>query len=72
MTQHDALDLAVSISGKTCITGSVAALTGWAASINWLGVIGVIVAVLSLCSQIYFNIKRDKREMLEHRKRMES
>jgi len=72
MTQHDALDLAVSISGKSCITGSAAALAGWAASINWLGVIGVIVAVLSLCSQIYFNIKRDRREMLEHRKRMES
>jgi len=72
MTQHDALDLAISISGKSCISGSAAALLGWASNINWLGVLGATIAVLSFASQLYFNIKRDRREALEHKRRMQS
>lgn len=71
MTHHCALDFAISISAKSCLSGSAAALAGWFAGINWLGVVGCIVAVLSLISQIYFNVKRDRRETLEHKKRMQ-
>lgn len=72
MTQHEALDIAVSVSGKSCISGAATALFGWAADVNWLGVIGATIAILSFASQIYFNVKRDRRESLEHKRRMES
>lgn len=70
MERDHLVDTAIFISSKCAIGGSVSAIFGWLSDINWFGVIGSIVAVLSLASQIYFNHKRDRREQRAHDKLM--
>lgn len=62
--------LAISIASKTTYSGSAAAILGWFMAINWLGVVGAIVAVSGLIINFIFLLRRDRRETLEHIKRM--
>lgn len=68
-----ALDTAaISTANTTMATGGFTGLAGFLLSINWLGLIGATVAVIGLAANIYFQLRRDKREHLEHLERLES
>jgi len=60
----------ISVASKTTYTGGGAAFLGLLAQVNWLGVIGSIVAVVGLIANIYFQLKRDKRETRESNERI--
>lgn len=66
----DRADLAIEVVGasmanKTTVAGALTGAVGWLAQINWVGLIGVLVAVLGLAANIYFQIRRDRREAAE-------
>jgi predicted MFS family arabinose efflux permease len=46
----------------------VATIAGW----NWTAIITCAVAVVGLAVQIYFQVRRDRRETAESRARMEA
>ncbi len=60
---------AVAIAGKTTWAGAFGGVTGFAMSLDWLTVIGVIVAVASFVVNSYFQHKRNKREENESKAR---
>lgn len=55
----------ISVSNKTTLGGAIAGAFGWIAEINWIGLAGVIIAALGLAANIYFQIRRDRREAAE-------
>ena len=55
----------VSVTNKGMVGGAIAGLYGWAAQINWLGLSGVLIALVGLAANIYFQHRRDKREAAE-------
>ena len=61
-----------SVANKTTVAGAVTGAVGWAADINWIGLIGAAVAVLGLAVNIYFQHRRDKREAAESAARIEA
>lgn len=63
---------AVSIASKTTWTGAVAGVAGWLSSVNWLGLIGALVAVSGLAVNVYFQFRRDRREARESEARIEA
>lgn len=63
---------AISIANKTTLTGALTGLAGWAASFNWIGLIGVIVAVAGLMANIFFQARRDRREAAESQARLDA
>lgn len=63
---------AASVANKTTMAGAAAGLTGWLTQINWLGISGVLIAVLGLLVNFYFQHRRDKREAAESAARIEA
>lgn len=61
-----------SVASKVTQGGAVAGLVGWLASINWVGLIGLLVAVLGLLANVYFQMRRDRREAAESAARIEA
>lgn len=59
-------DTAIATSSATTIGAGFAGLLSWLGQINWVGLISVLVAVTGLAANIYFQIKRDKREKSLH------
>lgn len=57
--------LGASLGNKTMAAGAGAGFLGWAAGFNWLGLCGVVVAVLGLLANTYFQLRRDRREAAE-------
>lgn len=55
----------VSVANKATVAGAVTGALGWVAQINWIGLAGVIIAVLGLLTNVYFQHRRDKRETAE-------
>lgn len=51
-------------------SGSTASLLTWVVEINWLGVIGAIVAIFGLAGNLYFQLRKDARETREHEARI--
>ena len=62
---------AISIANKTMAGGAGAGLIGWLMEVNWLGVGGLLVAIIGLVAQIYFHLRRDRREARESQARIE-
>ena len=58
-----------SVANKATMAGAVAGTLGWLAQINWIGLSGVLVAVLGLAANFYFQRRRDKREQAEREER---
>lgn len=58
-----------SVANKTTVAGAVAGALGWMAQVNWLGLAGVLIALLGLLANIYFQHRRDKREQEEREER---
>jgi len=54
-----------SLANKTTVAGALTGAVGWLAQINWVGLVGVLVAVLGLAANIFFQIRRDRRETAE-------
>jgi len=61
---------AISVSNKTTVGGVATGIVGWLASVNWLGVSGVLIALLGLLINLYFQIRRDRRETAESKERI--
>ena len=62
----------ISIANKTMAGGAATGLIGWVSQVNWIGVIGAVVAVVGLAANIYFQIRRDRRESAESQARIEA
>lgn len=66
-----AIEAAVpSLANKTTICGAAMGVLGWLSSINWIGLFGVLVAVVGLMVNVYFQHRRDKREQRESDERI--
>ncbi|MFI8608510.1 holin [Pseudomonas sp. NPDC077649] len=59
-------------ANKVTQAGAVAGVLGWLAQINWIGLSGVLIAVLGLAVNFYFQHRRDKREQAESVARIEA
>lgn len=62
----------VSVANKGMLAGGAAGLVGWLSQVNWIGIAGVIVAVLGLVISTYFQIRRDRREHAESAARIQA
>lgn len=56
-----------SVANKTTLGGAITGLFGYVSSINWIGLIGVLVAVGGFAVSFWFQWRRDKREGELHR-----
>lgn len=66
-----AIDAAMSSAAdKTTWGGAAMGFVGWLASINWIGLIGVLVAVIGLAANIWFQYRKDRRESTESKARL--
>jgi len=66
-----ALDVsAISISNKATAGGAMTGVMGWLASVNWIGVSGVLIALVGLVVNVYFQWRRDRRERAESAERI--
>lgn len=61
---------AASLADKVTAGGAVTGVAGWFMQINWIGLIGVLIALGGFALSWYFQIKRDRREAELHRARM--
>lgn len=61
-----------SVGNKLMATGAGTGLLAWAAQLNWLGLIGALVAVLGLAANVWFQIRRDRREAAESAARLQA
>ncbi|KJU81001.1 holin [Ectopseudomonas oleovorans] len=59
-------------ANKVTQAGAIAGVLGWLAQINWIGLSGVLIAVLGLAVNFYFQHRRDKREQAESLARIEA
>jgi len=60
----------ISTSGKTTMGGAATGIVGWLASVNWIGASGILIALAGLVVNIYFQIRKDRRETAESQARM--
>lgn len=60
----------ISVANKTMAGGAATGLIGWVSQVNWLGTIGALVAVVGLAANIYFQVRRDRRESAESQARI--
>lgn len=61
-----------SVANKATFGGAAAGFLGWLAQVNWIGLAGVLIAVLGLAVNFYFSHRRDKREQAESVARIEA
>lgn len=67
----DDVDAAGLLVGKTATYGGGASAFLFGLSANeFAAIAGVIVAVIGLCVQVFYNRRRDRRETEEHKARM--
>lgn len=57
--------IGVAVSTKTTWAGALGGFAGWLASVNWLGIAGLAIAVAGFLTNLYFARRRDKREEAE-------
>lgn len=61
-----------SVANKGMIVGGAAGMVGWLSQVNWIGIAGVVVAVLGLLVSTYFQVRRDRREHAESQERIKA
>ncbi len=54
-----------SVANKATVAGAFTGAVGWLAQVNWLGLSGVLIAILGLLVNFYFQHRRDKLEQAE-------
>lgn len=62
----------VSVASKGMLAGGAAGFVGWLSQVNWIGMAGVVVAVLGLVISTYFQIRKDRREHAESQARLQA
>lgn len=72
MTPEHHQTLSEALANKATLGGAATGFIGWLASINWIGLVGTLVAVSGLVANIYFQYRRDKREQLESSARIQA
>lgn len=58
------------LASKATYWGSGATVASWIASFNWGVIGGLAVGVTGLLVNWYYTVKRDRREQVEHERRM--
>lgn len=63
MQLHEAANDAaiVAATNKTTVGGAITAVTGAVSDTGWIGVAGVVIALLGFLVNVYFQRKREKR-----------
>lgn len=61
---------AAALGSKATVTGGAASAAGFFMGIDWMGWVGIGVAVLGLLINVYFSWQRNQREKAEHNLRM--
>lgn len=61
-----------SVANKGMAVGAVVGTAGWLSQVNWIGIAGVVVAVVGLLVSTYFQIRRDRREHAESQERIKA
>lgn len=61
-----------SVANKGMAVGAVVGTAGWLSQVNWIGIAGVVVAVVGLLVSTYFQIRRDRRENAESQERIKA
>lgn len=61
---------AAALGSKATVTGGAASFAGFFMGIDWMGWIGIGVAVLGLLINVYFSWQRNQREKAEHELKM--
>ncbi|PXX60697.1 Bacteriophage holin family, superfamily II-like [Pseudomonas sp. LAMO17WK12:I10] len=66
----------VSVANKGMAVGAVTGAVGWLSQVNWIGIAGVVVAVVGLlvstAINTYFQMRRDRRESAESAERIKA
>jgi membrane associated rhomboid family serine protease len=60
----------IPVANKGLLVGAATGVAGWLSQVNWIGLSGVLVAVLGLVISAYFQIRRDRRETIESQERI--
>jgi len=61
-----------SVANKGMLAGAGAGLVGFFSQVNWIGVSGVVIAVLGLLINLYFQVRKDRREHAESAERIKA
>ncbi|TWC18132.1 holin family protein (superfamily II) [Pseudomonas sp. SJZ085] len=61
-----------SVASKGMLAGAGTGLVGFLSQANWLGIVGVVVAVLGFLVNTYFQVRRDRREDAESAARIQA
>ena len=61
-----------SVASKGMLTGGAVGLVGFFSQVNWIGVSGVAIAVLGLLINLYFQVRKDRREHDESAARIQA
>ncbi len=61
-----------SVANKGMLVGAATGFVGWLSQVNWIGIAGVLVAVLGLLVNAYFQSRRDRREDAESAARIQA
>lgn len=61
-----------SVAFKTTFVGALTGVAGFLSQINWIGLSGVLLAVLGLLVNVYFLSRRDRREAAESAARIKA
>lgn len=61
-----------SVANKGMAVGAVVGTAGWLSQVNWIGIAGVVVAVVGLLVSTYFQVRRDRREHAESQERIKA
>ena len=61
-----------SVANKGMLVGGAAGMFGWLSQVNWIGIAGVAVAVVGLLINLFFQVRKDRRESIESAARLEA
>jgi len=60
------------IANKTTLGGATAGAIGYLANVNWIGLLGTLVAIGGFAVSFWFQWRRDKRENEMHRAQLDA
>ena len=61
-----------SVANKGMLVGGAAGMVGWLSQVNWIGIAGVAVAVVGMLINLFFQVRKDRRESIESAARLEA
>jgi len=61
-----------SVATKGLWAGGAAGLVGWLSQVNWIGITGVVLALLGFLVNTYFQVRKDRREARESEARIQA